>query len=641
MDRDGMRYRILGPLLVWDGSTWSHVRAAQQRLVLAILLTESGQAVSAERLVHEIWGGRPPRTALNTLQGYVARLRRLIGHGAAGPLLTRGRGYELVVRDGELDAARFGQLAGAGQRAASEQRPEAAVADLSEALALWRGAALADVPESAVVAAESARLEQARLGATECWVEALLALGRYAAALDELRRLVAAHPLRERLWAQLVLALYQTGQRGEALAAYQRARDALVGQLGIEPGAQLRELQQAILDGDPAPGRGQLAAGGTGPARVPAELPCVESGFTGREDQLAWLDARAAAADTAPPAPMVVSITGPAGVGKTALALYWAHRQRDLFPDGQLYVDLRGYGDEQPLPPSEVLGRFLRSLGAPERVPADVDQAAAAYRSSVAGRRMLVLLDNARDAAQVRPLLPGAAGCLVLVTGRTHLRGLTARPGAARLDLRVLTGDEASALLAGMLGAPRVAAEPEAVAELARLCGFLPLALRIAGANLGGRPAVGIARYAAELAAGGLTALAVDGDLAVRRAFDHSYAALPESPRRLFRLLGVVAGPDISVVAAAALAGLDVAEAGQILDQLADAHLLDERGAQRYAFHDLIRRYAVDRAAAEDSARDRLAAGHRLLEFYRRTMDTGAEPRRGSARVGEWLLARR
>jgi DNA-binding SARP family transcriptional activator len=612
-----MRYRVLGPLRVWDGTAWSQVRAAQPRLVLAVLLAEAGQVVSTERLIDEIWGEQPPRSAWNSVHGYVARLRRLLGAGPDGPLLTRDHGYELAVRDGELDAAVFGTLVDAGRRAAAEGRRDTALSTLSEGLALWRGPALADVPDSVTMVAEAARLDQARLGALEQRIDVLLELGRHAATVEELRQLVATHPLRERLWARLVLALHRCGRRGEALDTYQQARATLAAELGVEPGAELRELQQAILTDDPAlaasaPAGGEVAAG-----PVPAQLPPAGSGFTGRTAQLAWLDAL-------PPEPgLLVTITGQAGVGKTTLAVHWGQSVRDRFPDGQLYIELRGYGEASPLGPMEALGRCLRALGMPaEQVPADEEQAAAAYRSLLSGRRMLVLLDNARDATQVRPLLPGTPGCLVLVTSRTQLRGLAARDGAKRLDLEVLPPDEAIALLAGMLGADRVRGEQEATAELARLCGYLPLALRIAGANLGGRPAAPIAGYVRRLVADRLGALEVDGDPqeAVRLAFDHSYAALPADTRRLFRLLGLVPGPDFGVAAAAALADLEAGDAGRLLDRLADAHLIDEHDADRYTLHDLIRGYAAEHAAAEE----RVPAVRRLFEFYRQAVDDAA-----------------
>ena len=611
-----MRFRVLGPMQVWHGDGWQAIRAAQPRVVLAVLLAEAGQVVSADRLVDELWGEHPPRTALNTIQGYVARLRKLLGDGSETRLLTRDRGYVLEIAEGALDSHVFERLVEAGQRSVAAGDLSAGVAQLVEALALWRGPALHDVPPSPAVTAEVNRLEQRRLTALEARLGAELALGRHRETVDELQRLVAEYPLREQLRAHLMLAMYRCGRRAEALDVYRQGRAVLVAELGMEPGPELRELERAILADDKA------LAGGTTARRVtPAQIPARVAGFTGRQDLLRQLD------DLLPNggAPVIVTIAGTPGVGKTALAVHWAHRVRDRFGDGQLYVNLRGYAAGEPVRPIDALARFLHALGVPaDQCPTDVEEAAALYRSVLADRRMFVLLDNAHHPDQVRPLLPGAAGCLVLVTSRDALTGLVARDGARGLRLDVLTPAEARELLTYLLGADRVRTEERAVAELAELCAYLPLALRITAANLGEHT---VAEYGELLRAGNrLAALQVDGDeqAAVRAAFDLSYAALPEDARRLFRLLGLVPGADVTVEAVAALAGVDLATADRLLTRLAAAHLVDAHPSDRYGCHDLLRLYASERVEQEDTEADRDDAEKRLYDWYLHTVDAAA-----------------
>jgi DNA-binding SARP family transcriptional activator len=638
----GVRFRILGPLLVRSGAGWLPVPAEQQRLVLAMLLADAGRAVSIDHIVDALWGDRPPRRAVNTVQAYVLRLRRRLGDGT---LVTRGRGYELLVGDNDLDAAVFERLVTAGRRELDRGRAEAGAARLVKALALWRGPAFADVPVSPSLAARAMHLEQLRLIAEEDRAGALLDLGRQLEVVDDLRRLVDESPLRERRWALLMRALDGCGRRAEALHAFHRARRVLRAELGLEPGPQLREVQRAILTGS-----GSAAPEDAVPARVvPAQLPADVSGFTGRDGPIDLLDALLRTdGEDAGTAAVVAAIAGTAGVGKTALAVHWAHRVRDRFGDGQLYVDLRGRADGPPVRPIEALARFLRALDVPpEQIPSDVDEAGALYRSLLARRRVLVLLDNAHDAEQVRPLLPGHPHCIALVTSRDRLGGLIARDGATPLPLDALTGGEARALLARLLGGARVADEPAAVADLAAVCDNLPLALRIAAANLSARPRTGIAGYVRRLRADRLGGLEAGGD-GVRAAFDLSYAALPDPARRLFRLLGVVPGRDISVPAAAALAGARPAEAEPWLERLAIAHLVQEHAFGRYTLHDLLRRYAAERAQAEEPETERRRALDRLYRYHQRgagaaaavLTETGHRP--GRERAGALTeLARR
>jgi DNA-binding SARP family transcriptional activator/tetratricopeptide (TPR) repeat protein len=611
-------------LQLWDGSSWVGVPAARQRTVLAVLLAEGGRSVSTDRLVEELWGGSPPRRATETVQVYVGRLRRLVG--SAVIVAGRGSGYRLVVDDdgGGVDAGVFERLAVDARKAMAADRPETAVDLFTQALALWRGPALADVPTGPVVAALAARLDQARLGAVEDLIGVRLGLGQHAAVVDDLGWLVAQHPLRERLHAHYMLALYRCGRRADALAAYQDARRVVVEELGLEPGPELRGIEQAILADEQA---ATTSVGLDSP--VPAQLPPASAYFTGRAAQFKQLDAMLDRLADGDPVLVVSAIAGSAGVGKTELAVHWGHRVRDRFPDGQLYVNLRGYAAAAPLRPIEALAGLLASLGVPARdVPVDQEQAVAMYRSLLAGKRMLVLLDNARRPDQVRPLLPGTAGCLVLVTSRDQMGGLVARDGAARLDLGMLSADEAQTLLALLLGPERLAAQPESAQELARLCGYLPLAIRIAAANLQAHPGRTMAGHVAALRNGDrLTALEVQGDpqAGVRTAFDQSYESLPAEAARLFRLLGLVPGPDIATEAAAALGASSVESAADLLDRLAAAHLVVEHGSGRYTLHDLLRLYATEQAAVEDGPVGSDAALARLYRYYLHAASAAAD----------------
>lgn len=615
-----MRFRVLGQLCLWNGTGWAPVRAAQQRQVLAVLLAEPRLTVSATQLVDELWGDSPPRTAVNTIQGYVMRLRRALGGDAGAELVTRDRGYQLLVADEQVDSRLFEQLVDAGHRNLAAGRMDAAVGQLKAGLALWRGPALDDVPASPAVTAEAARLEQRRLTALAARLGADLALGRHADVVDELQGLVEMHPLREELRAHLMMALYRCGRRADALAVYREGRAVLVAELGMEPGPALRKLEAAVLADEPSLTLATETVVAQPHRIVPAQIPAGARGFTGREEQIRALDE---------PGVAVSLISGMAGVGKTALAAHWAHRVRDRFGDGQLYVNLRGNSGGPALRPIEALAQVLHSLGvAAERVPVDLDEAAALYRSMLADRRMLIVLDDANHPDQVRPLLPGVPGCLVLVTSRGVLAGLVARDGAHSTRIDVLAADEAVRLLVHLLGTRRAAEEPDAVAELASLCAYLPLALRIAAANLIADPGESIGAYAKRLRVGNrLAALEVEGDAqaAVRASFDLSYAALPAPARRLFRLIGSVPGTDVTAASAAAVAGITDAEAESLLSLLTTWHLLDEHTSGRYRCHDLLRLYAAERSQVHDIPQDRYDAVDRLHDWYLRTVDSAAQ----------------
>jgi DNA-binding SARP family transcriptional activator/tetratricopeptide (TPR) repeat protein len=605
-----MRFRILGPLQILVSGREVGLGRSREQRVLAALLLDANRVVPLHRLVDAVWDDRPPDTAGKLVRNCVSTLRQVLADAAV--IGTEPVGYVLRVAPGELDAEVFRERVARGRDRASAGDLAGAVEELRDGLALWRGTALAGL-SGRVIGAAAAGLDEQRLAALEECLGYELALGRDRELVAELTALVAEHPLREPLRAHLMRALYRSGRRADALEVYRTGRRILVDELGLEPGAELRDLEREVLaDAEPP---------STGTTR-PAQLPPATDHFTGRDRYIAELDGLRAAG-----APIAV-IAGAPGVGKTALAVHWAHRAREHFPDGQLHVNLRGYGGGAPLRPIDALALFLTALGGPdERVPVEVEAASARYRSLLADRRVLVVLDNAATVEQVRPLLPGGTGCLVLVTARDRLAGLVAREGARLLTLGVLSPAEARRLLGRALGEDRAAGEPEATERLAGLCARLPLALRIAAAHLTARQHRRISAYVSGLAAGDrVAALAVEGDeqAAVRSAFDLSYAALPAQARRTFRCLGLVPGPDVTAPAVAALTATGPEEAARTLDRLAGAHLVDEYADGRYTFHDLLRAYAADRSAEEDGEAERQAATQRLCDWYRQRVDAAA-----------------
>jgi DNA-binding SARP family transcriptional activator len=666
-----MWLRVLGPVQVWDGAAWFRPPRPQLRLLLACLALSAGRVVPVDDLIDVIWDERPPPSARASLQILIVRLRKALA-GLPDCMLERyGAGYRLLAIPDKVDVHRFRSLTYSAWDARDEDR---AIDEFAQALALWRGPALADVPATAAVEAIRAGLAQEHLSAIQGRFGCLLTVGRDGQAAAEIPQVLAKHPLAERLAGLLMIAWYRCGRQADALRLFQDLRDRLAGELAVEPGPDLQRLHQRILSADPAlaasgdiaglmrggdatpadgrgigtPGNRQmgieaslsqpvLARGrgseylwGSGTARraemgstaasvVPRQLPAAAVHFAGRERELSsltrWLDAGTAAGQA-----VILAVSGTAGVGKTALALHWAHQVQHRFPDGQLYVNLRGFdASSAPVPPAEAITWLLEALGVPAaRLFPRLDAQAGLYRSLVAGRRMLILLDNARDEAQVRPLLPGSPACAVLVTGRSQLAGLAAAERARPLTLGVLSETEARQLLASHLGADRVAAEAVEVAELTALCARLPLALAITAARAALRPVFPLACLAAGLRdiRQRLDWLGTGDQAAdVRAAFSWSYRLLGAAAARMFRLLGAHPGPDISETAAARLAAISRPAARAALSELVRANLLQEQAPGRFSLHDLLHAYAADLGDDEE----RRSAVGRVLDHYLHT----------------------
>ena len=658
----GLVVALLGPVEIGPGGgAMAPVAQPRLRVLLGLLGAAGGRMVTAEALVDGVWGEEWSPGREKNLHALVYQLRRRLAAvepGSGARLSRAGAGYRLELGPGELDVAVFADLAGRGREAARAGDSAAARELFGQALGVWRGAALADAaPLCGRLAGEAARLEELRLAVTEERIGCDLALGRHSEVAGELAGLVAEFPLRERLAGLLMTALYRCGRRGEALAAYDGTRRVLAEQLGLDPGPELAGLQAKVLADDPAlaapapaaaPG-GAAPAGAEGWAQtvVPRQLPAAAAFFAGREAELKQLDELLDQAggvdgtDSGEGGAVVISaVAGMAGVGKTALAVHWARRVAGRFPDGQLYVNLRGYDTEgAAVTAEEVTGWFLLALGVPAgQIPADAQARSGLYRSVLAGRRVLIVLDNARDAAQVRPLLPGSPGCLVVVTSRSALAGLAAAEGARPLRLGPLGEQEGVRLLAARLGPERVAAEPGAVTDLVARCGHLPLALAVMAARAAADPQLPLGVLAGQLAgaaraeaaaAGGRGAGAGPGRLEVLETGDPatslgqllswSYRQLTPGAAQMFALLGVHCGPDITVPAAASLAGVSRPQAGRALAELAGASLAAEHRPGRYVLHDLVRGYAAGVARQALGEAGIRAAVERSVDHYLHT----------------------
>jgi DNA-binding SARP family transcriptional activator/tetratricopeptide (TPR) repeat protein len=663
----GLRFAVLGPVQAWLDGREVELGTPLQRSILAMLLLRQGRAVTPAEMIDAVWGEEAPPRALGALRTYVSRLRGVLEPGRSPRmrpemLTSVGRGYALRLAPDALDLAVFERRVAAAEAERRRGDLASAAETVREALTLWSGEPLAGAV-GPYVESQRDRLVERRVGVIETLMELDLELGRHADVIPELISLTAEHPLRERLRGQLMTAYYRCGRQADALTVFSDTRHALVEQLGIDPGHELASLHQRVLaadpklawtppaprqraapvsggDGEPAAGRHREAgqahdsratsggqrdasAPGTEPADAehetvhemprPAQLPAAVNDFTGRRQVVNRLRTLLTSTSGTEGMP-VAAVSGIGGVGKTTLAVHVAHSLHEVFPDGQLYADLRGYGEE-PTAPESVLAAFLRGLGIPvDIIPDGLSERAALFRSLLADRRMLVLLDNARDAEQVEHLLPGTAGCAAIITSRVKLADL---PSARLLDLEVMEPEEALGLFSAVAGPERVAVERAAAMDVVAICGFLPLAVRIVAARLAARPAWTVASLAPRLAdeRHRLDEMRI-GHLGVDATFSLGYGHLEPGQARAFRLLSLPNGQDISVQAAAAVLSLSPIETEDMLESLVDVSLLEAPAPGRYRFHDLLRLFARKQAEATESPNASALALRRLLGFY-------------------------
>ncbi|MEU0968970.1 BTAD domain-containing putative transcriptional regulator [Streptomyces sp. NPDC005917] len=635
---------MLGPVRAWRGGTELVLGPPKERALLALLLTEAGHPVAVHEIIDALWGQDPPDSAVNVVQRHIGALRRLIEPDlparSESRWLVRGSGgYRLEADPDSLDLLRFRDLRRQADQAAQDGQPATATELLIEALALWRGPAASGIAAEVRSHPAFTALDAEHLAAVKAAAELALEAGPGLGAriLVTLRQAAAQHPLDEGLQARLILVLAATGHQAEALDVHRTVRTRLADELGVQPGPELQAAQQRVLGRTPTartptasgpadPGEGAAAA--ARPATVvtvrPAQLPVDLAAFTGRRSELARVRALLPATDEPASTVVISAIGGMAGVGKTTLAVHWAHSVAGRFPDGQLYVNLRGFHPTGSImSAAEAIRSFLDAFGVPaQRIPAGLDAQAALYRSLLADRRVLIVLDNARDSEHVRPLLPGAPGCMVVVTSRNQLYGLVAGEGAHFLSLDVLSDADAREFLSRRLGAERVAREPDAVAEIIALCGRLPLALAVVGARAVVNPTFPLASVAAELhdSEDSLDAFSGEAPAAdARSAFSWSYQLLTPAAARVFRLLALHPGSDSSLAAVASLAGQRAGQVRPLLAELVRAHLISEPAPGRYGCHELLRAYAGELARARDTAQERDTARRRMFDHYLHT----------------------
>jgi DNA-binding SARP family transcriptional activator/tetratricopeptide (TPR) repeat protein len=617
-DADRITFRLLGQVQAWAGVHELDLGPPQRRLVFAALAVDARHLVPMDVLISRVWD-EPPRGASQSLRVHIARLRRMLSEPGAPRLVHRPGGYILDVDPESIDLHRFRRL--------TAERIGDRLAALRSALALWQGEPLTGLP-GGWAERTRARWSAQRLDATVAWAHAELAAAGSAAVINAVPEMMDRYPFAEPLAAVLMRALHLAGRTPEALACFAATRRRLADELGVDPGRELLRVHEAILRGEIDLGDATPA---TVPAVVPAQLPLDVPGFSGRDEELERLDAIAASA--AEPAVVVAVLSGMAGVGKTALALHWAHRVAGEFPDGQLYANLHGFHPAATaVEPAEAVHGFLDALGvSPRRMPATLAAQLGLYRSLLAGKRVLIMLDNARDADQVRPLLPGHSGCLVLVTSRNQMPGLTATEGAHQVVVDPLTDVQSRELLIRRLGTSRVTAEPATTDRIVHHCGRLPLALAIVAGHAALHPHFPLTVIEQDLRDShhrlhALGALAAgDRETEIRAVFSCSYEALSPGAARLFRLIGLHPGPDVALPAAASLAGVAPEQAQAQLTELTHTSLITQVRPGRYQQHDLLRAYADERSHTHDSADERGAAVHRAIDHYLHTASRAAE----------------
>ena len=619
VDTHQVRIGLLGPVRAWLDNSEVPVGPPRQQALLAVLATNANQVVSKSELIDAIWGTEPPASANGSVHTYVAGLRRALepARKSFQVLVSAGSGYTLQLDPYDIDAEQFTQRRQAARRMLATGDREGALAELDRALRLWAGTPLGSVggPFADI---ERQRLLELRLDVVEERADVLLGLNRSGELVSELTRMLDDNPLRESTRALLIRALHQQGKKAEALAIYRSGAKLLDDRLGVEPGPVLRQLHDTLLDVDtPVERPNSLRV-------VPSQLPHDTRRFTGRGEELRRLDGLlpAVGESTAGGTVVITTIEGTAGIGKTSLAVHWSHQVRASFPDGQLYLNLRGFDvTDKPVSPHDALFTLLSAFRVPsEKIPGTTRERSTLLRDIMSGRRLLIVLDNAVSTEQVTPLLPANQSCVVLVTSRNRLDGLVATGDGRQLTLGLFDDVDSAALLASYLDQDRIEEERVAFEELLKLCAGLPLALSIVGARAWCSPNLPLAQFVDELrdAHFRLDALDTGDDSSsnVRAVFSWSYDALSPAAARMFRLLGLHDGPDMSWQAAGALADVTAREAKEHLDELTRAHLLELREDGRYQFHDLLRVYALERATSDESEQERGAAVRRAIDWY-------------------------